>query len=109
MTIAVIMLLALSATASAVSTEYQNAGVAGDIRINSNQIDHMTSVLIICNTADKTPTYGDIRYYAFLLGVAADKLIVHYPTVELCPSIRINPNLYEMAMIQKVGMECPGL
>jgi len=115
--LAIIMLLALSATASAVSTDemqgyadalFQDAGVSGDIRINFNQIDHWTSVLIICNTTDKNPTFGDVGYDAFLLGAAADKLIAHYPTVELCPSIRINPNLDEMAMIQRVGMDMNG-
>ena len=80
------------------SAVIQESGALGEANISVNTLEvpgvfKKILILVLFNTSDPDPSFSDVGMDAYHLGAAMEKVIKHYPTIDIRPSIRINPNL----------------
>lgn len=112
--ILIALLMFLTSTATAVTNDeiggftsavIQESGASGDANITVDFLMDRAMLLVLYNTTNPDPSLSEIGKDAYLLGLAVEKVLKHYPEIKIRPSIRINPNFNISAQSIKAWLD----
>jgi len=112
--IAIVFIFAFATTAFATTTDeiggytsavIQESGISGEAHITVNTLSNSVLLLVLYNTTNQDPSLSEIAKDAYLIGIAIEKVLKHYPDIKIHSSVRINPNLDEMKPSTKAYLD----